>query len=44
MEEGIGKRMMESNGGHKIIPTIFIDDQVVLGFDRNRLKQLLGIK
>jgi hypothetical protein len=42
MEEGVVDRMMEVNGGRKVIPTVLIDDDVVLGFDRIRLKELLG--
>jgi glutaredoxin len=43
MEEGVVDRMMELNGGIKAIPTIFIDDKLVLGYDKLRLKEILGI-
>lgn len=43
MDPGVADQMMEANGGIKAIPTILIDDQVVTGFDRHRLKELLGI-
>jgi 2-hydroxychromene-2-carboxylate isomerase len=43
MEEGVVDRMMEVNGGIKAIPTILVNDQVVIGYDRLKLKELLGI-
>ncbi|HEU5140553.1 MAG TPA: hypothetical protein VFT51_11290 [Bacillales bacterium] len=44
METGVIDKMMEINGGRKVIPTIVMDDQIVKGFDRNRLKEILGVK
>jgi hypothetical protein len=44
MENDTLSRMMEVNGGKKIIPTIVIGDQILTGFDRNRLKDVLGVK
>jgi glutaredoxin len=43
MEEEVFNKMMEINGGKKVIPTIIIGDQIITGFDRNRLKELLGV-
>jgi hypothetical protein len=43
MEEGVVDRMMEANGGIKAIPTILIDDKIVIGYDRLRLKEILRI-
>jgi glutaredoxin len=44
MENDTFNKMMEVNGGRKIIPTIVIGDQILTGFDRNRLKDVLGVK
>ncbi|WP_227937624.1 pseudouridine synthase [Alkalihalobacillus deserti] len=44
MDKEVFKKMMEINGGKKVIPTIIIGDQIEMGFDRNRLKGLLGVK
>jgi glutaredoxin len=43
MEEGVIAEMMNLNGGVKAIPTIFINDELVIGYDQFRLKALLGI-
>ena len=37
------KEMME-NSGQLGVPVVIIDGQVVVGFDKPRLSQLLGIK
>jgi glutaredoxin len=44
MEEETGRKMLEINGGQKVIPTIVINNEIVTGFDRNQLKNLLGIR
>lgn len=36
-------RMLEVNGGVRAIPTIVIDGHVLTGFDRLKLKELLGV-
>jgi glutaredoxin len=43
-DEGVSDKMLEVNGGKKVIPTIVIDGQVTTGFDRHVLKSLLGVK
>jgi 23S rRNA-/tRNA-specific pseudouridylate synthase/glutaredoxin len=43
LEEENGRKMLEINGGQKVIPTIIINEEIVTGFDRNHLKSLLGI-
>lgn len=44
MEDNTFSKMMEANGGKKVIPTIIIGDQILTGFDRNQLKDILGVK
>lgn len=44
MEEGVVEKMMEINGGIKAIPTVVVDDQVLVGFDRIQLKKALGVE
>ncbi|MDC3412871.1 hypothetical protein NC797_03915 [Aquibacillus sp. 3ASR75-11] len=44
MENQIFNKMLEANGGKRVIPTILIDGEVFTSFDRNRLKEALGVK
>lgn len=42
-DAGKRKEMMEKTGS-MAVPVIEVDDEIVIGFDKNRLSQILGIK
>lgn len=43
-DEKARAEMLEKNGGFLTTPTIVIDDKVIIGFDKEKVDVLLGIK
>lgn len=38
------KEMLEKTGGQSTIPVLEVDGKVFIGFDREKIKEVLGIK
>ncbi len=43
VDKDAAKEMIEKSG-QMGVPVISVDDEIVIGFDRDKLKELLGIK
>ena len=43
IKDQVALKEMADRSGQMGVPVIFVDDEIVIGFDRNRLASLLGI-
>jgi len=42
-EDAVAREELIAKTGRMAVPVITVDDEVIVGFDRGRLKRLLGV-